>query len=140
EPDTGIGNVAHKVTEALRAPLSVAASVTGNLVDAAVGGDSHGLQSKARKAGAGLAAALAVTTVVTRRKRRRCRKPAGGKVTPGGMTAPEALLQQPQATRGEPETPAPGPEWAPLKPEIAPRSPEPVQRAPEVASAFAEMP
>src|SRR5205823_6244792 len=64
----------HKATEALRAPLTLATSVTADLVEAAIGADSRGLGSKARRTGAGLATALAVTAVATRR-RRRCGPP-----------------------------------------------------------------
>ena len=108
EPDKSAGRDVHKVTEVLRAPLSVASSVSAEIVDAAIGDGSRGIGSKARRAGAGFAAALAVTAVATRRRRRRPEPTAGhpgpaettaGHATPAETTAVEALPREPDVVK-----------------------------------------
>ncbi|HZQ79170.1 MAG TPA: phosphodiester glycosidase family protein [Acidimicrobiia bacterium] len=140
-PDKGTGSEVHAATEALRAPLSVAEAVTGEVVDAAIGRDSHGPASKTRTAGAGLAGALAVTAVATRRRRRRCRTRPAGPVTATNVMAAEALPQRAEPEMASPVAEVPPGEGVPGSVTAYIRAvSEPVQTAaaPEAAVAEAE--
>jgi hypothetical protein len=90
-PDGDVGGEAHKVTEALRAPLSAASSITTDVVDAVLGERATGPAGSTRRTGAGLAAALALTAVIARRRGVR-HLPAAGATSSLQLT-PEPLLR-----------------------------------------------
>ncbi|HEV7535695.1 MAG TPA: phosphodiester glycosidase family protein, partial [Acidimicrobiia bacterium] len=119
-PDKASGGEIHRVTDALRAPVSIASSITGQVFDATLGRASTGLPSRAGEVGAGLAGALAVTTVGTRRRRR-----------PGARSAqprPRLPETKPSTVASAPEieapptldVPAPKVEMPPAEVEVVP--------------------
>jgi hypothetical protein len=92
---------AHKTTEALRAPLGAAESLTTDVVDAVLGEQPGGPASPLRRTAAALTAALALTATVIRRNRR------SGNRLPAAAPAP---VLPPPPTLGPPAVEAPAPE------------------------------
>jgi hypothetical protein len=139
QPDKASGGEIHKVTDALRAPVSVASSITGQVFDATLGRASTGLPSRVGEVGAGLAGALAVTTLGTRRRRRRG--------APSAPPRPRLPQTKPTSVASAPEVeapptldvPAPKVEMPPVEVEMPPVEVEVVPAEVEVVPAEVEV-
>ena len=125
--ERGVAGELHAATEVLRAPLAAATAITGDVVDAVLGERHEIPGGSTRRTGAGLAAALSLTAVAVRCRRR------PNQPEPVFLEEPEPVLLPEPELEPEPEPVAelvaePEPELVTL---VAEPEPEPELVKPE---------